>query len=98
MSAPSPRQRADVWLFRARLFKSRALATKCVDSGAVRLERDGRVTRLERAATPVQPGDMLVIGQRAGVLRLRIIALGERRGPTVEARALYETLGEASHD
>lgn len=82
-------QRCDVWLFRARLFKSRALASDAILGGKVRIERAGQVQRLTRAAAPVRAGDMLVVTRGAEVMRIAVLALGERRGPASEARALY---------
>ena len=76
--------RIDVWLWRARFLRTRSLATAFVERGAVRLTRDGRQIRLDRAARPVRVDDM---GGR--LIELRIEALGTRRGGAAEARALY---------
>jgi len=88
-SAPAAAQRCDVWLFRARLFKSRSLAGKFIESGAVRHESGGRVVRLERASALVRPGDRLVYVKAGRLMRVTIAALGERRGSPDEARTLY---------
>ena len=82
-------QRCDVWLFRARLFKSRSGAGKFIEAGGVRLERAGQVRRLTRRATPVQAGDRLVYMRFGKPVRVTISALGTRRGPASEARSLY---------
>lgn len=86
------RQRADLWLFRARLFKSRSLAARFIEAGGVRLERTGQVQRLGRASFNVQPGDMLIFVRGADPVRIRVLDLGERRGPPSEAQGLYERL------
>jgi len=83
-------QRCDIWLFRARLFKSRALAAEAIVQGRVRIERAGQVQRLTRAAAPVRAGDFLVFARGGEVMRIAVLALAERRGPPREARALYE--------
>jgi ribosome-associated heat shock protein Hsp15 len=83
-------QRCDIWLFRARLFKSRALAADAIVAGRVRIERFGQVQRLTRAAAPVRAGDRLVFTRGGEVVRIIVLALAERRGPASEARALYE--------
>lgn len=85
--------RLDVWLWRARLVKSRSLAASLIESGAVRLERPGRdPVRVQKVAQPVAVGDRLscVIGHRA--VAVEIIAPGWRRGPPVEAESLYRRL------
>jgi ribosome-associated heat shock protein Hsp15 len=79
------RQRIDKWLVYARVVKSRSLASKLVASGHVRVNR----------ARTVKPGDVLTIALVRGVLVWRVLALGDRRGPAVEARALYDDLGAA---
>jgi ribosome-associated heat shock protein Hsp15 len=43
----------------------------------------------------VKPGDVLTVALDRGVLVWRILALGDRRGPAVEARLLYEDIGSA---
>jgi ribosomal 50S subunit-recycling heat shock protein len=84
--------RADAWLWRARFFKTRALAAKCVDDGRVRLTRHGQETRLDKASRALRPGDELVFAFGGRLIAVRIEALGERRGPPAEARALYTPL------
>lgn len=83
------RVRVDVWLWRARLFKTRVAAARAVEEGAVRLSRGDAVRRVDKPATPVGPGDVLVVGAARGLLTVRIEALGVRRGPPAEAKALY---------
>ena len=52
--------RADVWLWRARFFKTRSLSAKFIDEGRVRLTRSGQESRLDKPARPVKVGDQLV--------------------------------------
>jgi ribosome-associated heat shock protein Hsp15 len=83
-----PTCRLDVWLWRARLFKSRARATAfCIEEGL-------RINRIKtgKAHHPVRPGDVLTLAVGAQVRVLRVAALGTRRGPASEARSLYEDL------
>lgn len=91
--------RIDVWLWRARFFKSRTMATRFVETGSVRLGRSGQTNRIERASALVREGDVLTLSLHAGVRQVRVAALGTRRGPPDEARTLYETtapgVGEA---
>ena len=81
--------RIDVWLWRARFFKSRALAARMVEDGRVRLTRAGVETRLDKPSRTVRPGDALVFALGGRVTSIVVEALGERRGPASEARELY---------
>lgn len=80
--------RLDKWLWYARFFRSRALATKLCQSGALRL--DG--TRIRKPHTAVRPGQVLTFPQGRHIRVIRIVALAGRRGPAAEARDLYEDL------
>jgi ribosome-associated heat shock protein Hsp15 len=86
--------RIDVWLWRARFVKTRALAAALVERGAVRLTHQGREARLDKPSRYVHPGDLLTFAQNGRVTSLRVEALGERRGPAEEARALYVLISE----
>lgn len=85
--------RADVWLWRARFFKTRSLAAKFLDEGKVRLTRAGAETRIDKCARPVKVGDQLVFAVGGRLIAVAVEALGERRGPPAEARGLYSSLG-----
>ncbi|MCR5877163.1 RNA-binding S4 domain-containing protein [Phenylobacterium sp. J367] len=85
--------RIDVWLWRARFFKTRSLSAKFVDDGRVRLTRPGQAeVRLDKASRAVKPGDHLVFAVGGRLIAVAVDALGERRGPPAEARTLYSTL------
>ena len=83
--------RADVWLWRARFFKTRSLAAKFLETSRVRLTRAGQETRIDKPARPVKVGDRLVFAQGGRLIDVVVEALGERRGPATEARELYAT-------
>lgn len=85
--------RADVWLWRARFFKTRSLAAKFLDEGKVRLTRAGAESRIDKCARPVKVGDQLVFAVSGKLVAVVVDALGERRGPPAEARGLYSSLG-----
>ncbi|MES1198829.1 MAG: S4 domain-containing protein [Pseudomonadota bacterium] len=91
MSA-AERVRIDVWLWRARLVKTRASAAALVTEGAVRLVRPSSSRALDKASHAVGPGDVLAFAQRGRLRLVRVEALGARRGPPAEARALYADL------
>ncbi|WP_295707411.1 S4 domain-containing protein [uncultured Brevundimonas sp.] len=84
--------RIDVWLWRARFCKTRGIAAALVERGAVRLTHHGREVRLDKPSRCVHPGDALTFVQNGRVTSLQVEALGERRGPAEEARALYSLL------
>lgn len=88
----SDRQRIDVWLFRARLAKTRAEAARLISEGGVRIVHDGVTRRLEKPSVEVTPGDALLLPHRGRLAALRVEALGARRGPAAEARLLYREL------
>ncbi|MDE3080565.1 MAG: RNA-binding S4 domain-containing protein [Paracoccaceae bacterium] len=82
--------RLDKWLWQARFFKTRGLATKSVQDGGVRLN----AARVSKPAQQVGPGDTLTFIQGGRVRVVRILATGARRGPALEAQALYDDLSE----
>lgn len=88
MSEAAPRLRLDKWLWHARVVKTRSLAGKLVESGHVRVNG----TRTDAPAKPVRPGDVLTIALERTVRVLKVVGLGERRGPATEARELFDDL------
>ncbi len=88
--------RVDVWLWRARFFKTRSLAAKFVEEGRVRLTRAGQQSRLDKPARPVKVGDQLVFAVGGRITAVAVEALGDRRGPPAEARTLYSPLQDSS--
>lgn len=85
--------RLDVWLWRARFYKSRALATRTVKSGKIRLERFGaksdQTIRASKPNTIIRPGDRLTFMRNNHLFHIEILSTGTRRGPAREAQALY---------
>ncbi len=77
--------RVDKWLWHARFFKTRSLATKQVTGGHVRLNG----TRISKASVTVTAGDTLTFAQARRIRVIQIAAIGTRRGPAPEAQALY---------
>ncbi|HLI66338.1 MAG TPA: RNA-binding S4 domain-containing protein [Caulobacteraceae bacterium] len=88
--------RIDVWLWRARFFKTRALAARFVDAGRVRVTHAGAEARIDKPARAVRVGDDLVFALGGRLICVRIEALGERRGPAAEAKSLYSPLQNPS--
>lgn len=81
--------RADVWLWRARFFKTRSMASRFVEEGRLRLHRAGSAGRIDKASRGLKVGDELVFALGGRLVAIRVEAFGERRGPPAEARALY---------
>ena len=80
--------RLDKWLWHARFVKTRSLASRYVEKSRCRI--DGRA--VEKPHATVAPGMVLTFALGPRVKVVRIVALGERRGPAPEARALYEEI------
>lgn len=77
--------RLDKWLWFARFFKTRGLAASAIAAGEVHLNG----TVVAKAAQGVRAGDALVFVTGRRRRRITVLALGDRRGPAPEARALY---------
>ena len=84
----SQEQRLDKWLWYARFVKSRSLAAKLIEEGCIRVNRQ----RVVKAATSVKCGDVLTASLHGKVRVIEIVAVGHRRGPPTEAKALYSEL------
>jgi ribosome-associated heat shock protein Hsp15 len=84
--------RIDVWLWRARFFRTRSLAQRFVESSHVRLTRAGQEIRLDKPSRAVRAEDILVFAVGCRLMAVQILALGERRGPASEAQSLYRNI------
>lgn len=80
--------RLDRWLWYARFFKTRNLATRLIASGKLRLNGDV-MSKPHRTAVV---GQVLTFMQQNDVRVIEIVALGQRRGPATEAAELYNDL------
>ena len=80
--------RLDKWLWQARFFKTRALASKICAAGRVRIDGE----RVTKAHAATRPGNVLTFPQARDIRVVRVVALGTRRGPAVEAQTLYDDL------
>lgn len=86
----SAKVRLDKWLWAARFFKTRALASEAIEGGKVHVNGD----RVKRAKL-VQAGDRLEIqlGPYAHVVLVKDVS--EKRGPSTVAHGLYEETAES---
>lgn len=82
------KERLDRFLFFSRAVKSRTLAQKIIESGAIRVNSE----KTEKSDHKVGAGDVLTMAMHNRVLVWRILDPGTRRGPAPEAQGLYEDL------
>jgi ribosome-associated heat shock protein Hsp15 len=83
-------QRLDVWLWCARLAKTRAECSRQVAGGCVRINRQPT----DKPHAKLRPGDVLTLTLGGQVRVWRVLDLAARRGPAAEARTLYEDLSD----
>ena len=85
--------RLDKWLWAARFFKTRAIASRACDLGRVLLKGQPA-----KPAREVHVGDMLRVTNEGGDFEIEVLLLSEVRGPASVAQTLYretETSKEA---
>ncbi|MDB4852850.1 RNA-binding S4 domain-containing protein [Alphaproteobacteria bacterium] len=80
--------RLDKWLWYARFFKTRSLASKAISNGRFRLDGD----LMSKPHRQAKSGQVLTFSQGTSIRVVRIKALGARRGPANEAALLYDDL------
>jgi ribosome-associated heat shock protein Hsp15 len=76
--------RIDKWLWAARFFKTRALASRACDLGRIR--SNGVEAK---PAREVRSGDRLHIRNEGGEFEIEVLKLSEVRGPATVAQTLY---------
>ena len=82
--------RVDKWLWAARFYKTRGLATEAVNGGRVHVNGE-RV----KPAKEVKEGDRVEITIDATQRVLCVRGLADKRGPAAVARTLYEETAES---
>ena len=82
--------RLDKWLWAARFYKTRSLAVEAIAAGHVSVNGERA-----KAAKALRVGDAVEIRRPPYVHAIVVKALSERRGPAVEAQALYEETPES---
>jgi ribosome-associated heat shock protein Hsp15 len=87
-SDPVRKERLDKFLFFSRALKSRTLAQKVIETGAIRVNSE----RTVRSDLKVGAGDVLTMALHNRIVVWRIVDCGVRRGPASEAQGLYEDL------
>ncbi|MEM9387808.1 MAG: S4 domain-containing protein [Pseudomonadota bacterium] len=84
------RLRIDKWLWAARFFKTRSLASEAVSGGRVHVERE-RV----KSSRPVKVGDRVMISRGSTMMEVVVEAISERRGSATDAAKLYRETDES---
>ena len=82
--------RVDKWLWAARFFKTRSLATDAIDHGRVKLNG----LKIKPAKT-IQCGDLLDIDNGSTQWQVKVIGLSGQRGSATLARQLYTETEES---
>jgi ribosome-associated heat shock protein Hsp15 len=77
--------RLDKWLWAARFFKIRAMATEAINGGHVHLNGSR-----PKPSRPLTVGDELTIRKGQDSFEIKVLLLTDKRGPAAIARALYE--------
>ena len=77
--------RLDKWLWAARFFKTRGVATEAVSGGHIHLNQ-----QRAKPSKGVKVGDELTINRGGNEQTIIIQSLSERRGPAKVAQTLYE--------
>ena len=84
------RVRFDKWLWAARFYKTRSLASQAIEAGQARIAGE-RV----KAAHPVRAGERIVLRRGGLVWDILIAAIAERRGGAADAARLYTETAES---
>ena len=82
--------RIDKWLWAARFFKTRSLASHACELG--RITSNGLVAKASRE---VHLGDMLKVKNEGGEFQVEVLTLSEMRGPAAVAQTLYRETDES---
>ena len=76
--------RIDKWLWAARFFKTRSLATRACELGRV-----GCSGQQVKSSREVRVGDLLQVKNDSGDFQIKVLLLSDIRGPAVTAQTLY---------
>ena len=84
------RIRIDKWLWAARFFKTRSLATEAIHAGHIKL--NGNTVK---PARELRPGDMLELAIGEEKWTVEVLGLNDLRRPASEAQQLYAETAES---
>jgi len=86
--------RADIWLWRARFYKTRALAGTQIKKRGIRITRHGQTRRTSKPGATIAVGDVVTFGRTPHIRTVEVLGYGTRRGPAAEAALLYSEVGD----
>ena len=82
--------RIDKWLWAARFFKTRSLATDAVEGGKIKLNGER-----PKPAKAVKVGDKIEVRSGPFTFAIAVLALSDKRGPATAAALLYAETPES---
>ncbi len=84
MERSHDRLRIDKWLWAARFFKTRSLATQAVEGGKVRVNGERA-----KPSKEIKPGDRVLVHAGEVAWDVTVVELSDRRGSAPQAQRLY---------
>ena len=90
MQAAQDEVRLDKWLWAARFYKTRSLASQAIAAGKVQI--NGTAVKASRI---VHAGDVVTLRQPPSDRTVKVLALSQVRGPAPAAQSLYEETPES---
>lgn len=76
--------RIDKWLWAARFFKTRSLATRACELGRIQWN-----AQVAKPAREIHAGDILQVKNEGGDFQVEVLFLSDVRGPAAQAQTLY---------
>ena len=90
MDTPSPTVRLDSWLWAARFYKTRRLASEQLRAGKILINGcPGKASKL------VKPGDKLEIQRTPYTTVVTVLLVNDKRGPASVAQTLYQETADS---
>lgn len=86
--------RLDVWLWRARFYKTRALSTAQIAKRGARITRNTLTRKTTKPGATLMIGDIVTFGRSVHIRTVEVLGFGQRRGPATEAMKLYNEVKE----
>lgn len=83
--------RLDKWLWAARFYKTRSIATDAVDGGRVKVNQCAA-----KPAKILKVGDLIALRAGEQDWQIVVLAFNEQRRPAVEAQLLYQETPEST--
>lgn len=81
--------RLDIWMWRARFYKTRSLSAAQITKRGVRLTRNGQTRKVAKPGANLVIGDIVTFGRSVHIRTVEVLGIGTRRGPASEAALLY---------